>query len=462
MQILEQDNIIFQPHPGPQTEALQRSEYEILYGGARGGGKTTAGMAWLIHPDYIKHPLYRALVIRRNYDDLKDWIDRARFMWRSFEMEVVGNPAEFRFASGAKIRTGHLQDRDSYTKYLGHEYHRLVLEEASLIPNELDYLRLISSVRSTISELRPSIFLTTNPGGPGHLWLRDRFVNHARNKSYTDPTTGRTRIFIPAKVTDNPTLMKEDPHYIKSLEALPDELKRAWLDGDWDIFAGQYFKKWRHDVHVIDPIEIPNHWYKYRAIDYGYAAPFCCLWLAVDYDRNVYVYKEHYEAGQDLNYHIDKIKEKSEKEEYMATLGDPSMWIRNPQNTNKSDTTAPSHQGIAHIMQFAGINMIKANNDRINGWNLIRQYLDHGKELKPKIKVFSTCENLIRTLPSMIHDDRRPEDLDTKQEDHAMDALRYGLYHIGKPPEVQETKPWVQREIEKLLRLEVGVPGVRN
>ena len=150
-----------------------------------------------------------------------------------------------------------------------------------------------------------------------------------------------------------------------------------------------------------------------------------------------------------MNYHVDKIKEKSDKEEYMATLGDPSMWIRNPQNTNRSDTTAPSHQGIAHIMQFAGINMIKANNDRINGWNLIRQYLDHSTELKPKIKVFSTCENLIRTLPSMIHDDRRPEDLDTKQEDHALDALRYGSYHIGKPPEIQETKPWVQREIDQ-------------
>mgnify|MGYP003145785459 CR=1 FL=1 len=455
------NNVIFQPHAGPQTEALQRSEYEILYGGSRGCGKSIAGMAWLVDPRYVQHPLYRALVIRRNYDDLRDWIDRARFMYRSFDMNVVGNPAEFRFASGAKIRTGHLQDKDAYTKYLGHEYHRMVVEEATLIPEEVEYLRLISSLRSTVPELRPQIFLTTNPGGPGHNWLKERFVNTCRNKSYNDPISGRSRIFIPALIKDNPTLMKEDPDYVKSLEALPEELRRAWLEGDWDIFAGQYFKKFRLEHHVIEPFEIPNHWFKYRAIDYGYAAPFCCLWLCVDYDKNVYVYKEHYEAGQELTYHIEKIKEFSEKEEYMGTLADPSMWIRNPQNTNRSDGVAPSHQGIAHLMGFSGINCIKANNDRINGWNLIRSYLNWDKDNPSRLKIFSNCENLVRTLPAMIHDEKRPEDLDTKQEDHGVDALRYGLAHLGSPSIIKK-KSWVDKELAKLLKLETDYPGVRN
>ncbi len=456
------NEIIFKPHPGPQTEVLQRSEFEILYGGARGGGKSTASMAWLIDPRYITHPLYRALVIRRNYDDLKDFIDRAKFMYRGLAPQVVGNPAEFRFPSGAKIRTGHLQDKDAFAKYLGHEYHRVVIEEASLIPEEIDYLRLISSVRSTDRELRPQVFLTTNPGGPGHLWLRDRFVNFARNKSYKDPVTGRSRIFIPAKVTDNPTLMEEDPEYVKSLEALPEELRRAWLHGDWDIFAGQYFKKWRNDVHIIEPFEIPKSWFRYRAMDYGYAAPFCCLWLAVSFDRTVYVYKEHYKAEEELFYHTGKINEMSKGEEYMASLGDPSMWIRNPQNTNRSDVVAPSSKSIADIMRSDGINLIKANNDRINRWNLMRKYLDWDNDRPPKIRVFSNCVNLARTLPAMIHDERKPEDLNTKSEDHAVDALGYGLMHIGKPVEVPEVKPWLQKELDMLLKLETDYPGVRN
>ncbi len=455
-----EERVIWQPHPGPQTKVLTRKESEILFGGSRGGGKTEAMTVWMVEPDYIKSPRYRGLVIRRNYDDLKDWIDRAKHMYRYMGVKVTGNPAQFEFPSGAKIWTGHLSNEDAWTKYLGQEYQKIAIEELTLIPNELDYLRLISSARSTIPGISSQVFATTNPGGPGHGWVKARFVDSAKNKTHFDKKSRKSRIFIPSKVTDNPTIMREDPEYIESLKALPDELRRAWLDGDWDVFSGQFFQKWRHDIHVVEPFDIPYEWYRYRSIDYGFAAPFACGWWAVDFFGNVYLYREHYEAGQELSHHIDRILELSGQEEYMMSVGDPSMWIRNPQNTNRSDVVAPSNMSIADILNRAGVNLFKANNERVNGWNLCRQYLDHYAEQPPKLKVFSTCPNFIRTIPTLVHDEKRPEDLNTKGEDHHADQMRYFLHYVGSPTKVVQ-KPWLQKELDKLLSEDTDYQGIR-
>ena len=455
-----EERVIWQPHPGPQTKVLTRKESEILFGGSRGGGKTEAMTVWMVEPDYIKSPRYRGLVIRRNYDDLKDWIDRAKHMYRYMGVKVTGNPAQFEFPSGAKIWTGHLSNEDAWTKYLGQEYQKIAIEELTLIPNELDYLRLISSARSTIPGISSQVFATTNPGGPGHGWVKARFVDSAKNKTHFDKKSRKSRIFIPSKVTDNPTIMREDPEYIESLKALPDELRRAWLDGDWDVFSGQFFQKWRHDIHVVEPFDIPYEWYRYRSIDYGFAAPFACGWWAVDFFGNVYLYREHYEAGQELSHHIDRILELSGQEEYMMSVGDPSMWIRNPQNTNRSDVVAPSNMSIADILNRAGVNLFKANNERVNGWNLCRQYIDHYAEQPPKLKVFSTCPNFIRTIPTLVHDEKRPEDLNTKGEDHHADQMRYFLHYVGSPTKVIQ-KPWLQKELDKLLSEDTDYQGIR-
>jgi len=457
------EKIIWQPHEGAQTTALQQTAFEVLYGGARGGGKTEAGLAWMIEPSYLQNEKYRGLVIRRNYDDLRDWIDRAKMFYRSLGVKVAGNPAEFTFPSGAKIRTGHLADSDATYKYLGHEYQKILIEELTIIPHEENYLRLISTCRSTVSGLQPQVFCTTNPGGAGHMWVKQRWVDVARNKEYKDPRTGRERIFIPSRVYDNPTLMKNDPEYVNTLKGLPEELQEAWLNGSWDVFSGQYFNKWRYEKHVVKPFKIPDDWHRYRAFDYGMSAPFCMLWIAVDYDGTAYVYKEHYEAGQPLSHHIQKIKELSEKEKYQNTIGDPACWIKNPQNTNNWSSPLPSHMSIADIMQFNDINCNRANNDRINGWNLVREYLEWNDSDKPepRIKFFSNCKNLIRTLPMLVHSEKKPEDLDTTQEDHGADALRYGLMYLGSPRK-DIVKPFMQRELEKLLALDDQFMGVRN
>lgn len=444
------DNVIWRPHKGQQTLALAVDAHIVLYGGARGGGKTEAGLAWLVDPDYLHHSQYRALVLRRNYDDLRDWIDRAKYFYRYLDVSAVGNPTEFRFPNGAKIRTGHLSEDSAFEKYLGHQYHKMLIEEVTLIPEELQFERVASAVRSPHKELKPRIFLTTNPGGQGHQWVKDRFVTDS-NK-VINGKGGRTQVFIPAKIYDNPTLIEADPDYVKQLESLPTELKRMWLDGDWDVFQGQFFSTFKRDLHVIEPQEIPRGWYRYRCIDYGYKAPFCCLWFAVDYDQNVYVYREHYEAGKELGHHIKRIKELSGDEDYMATIIDPSTSIRNPQNTNKPGSVAPSNMSIADIMLFQGVASIRANNDRMSGWNLIREYLkEKDKDEKgADIKIFNNCENLIKEFTTAIYSKSKVEDLDTHGKDHALDSLRYGLMHLGKPHYIEE-KSWMEKEIDKML-----------
>lgn len=451
---MESKKVAWKPNPGAQTEALTRSEFEILYGGARGGGKTEAGLAWMVEPDYIQNPYYRGLVIRKNVEDLRDWVDRARHFYAPLGVQVVGNPVEFRFPTGAKLRTGHLKDADAYEKYQGHEYQKILVEELTQIPTLENYLKLVSSARSTIG-LTPQVFATTNPGGIGHEWVKERWVDVARNKTYRDKITKRTRIFIPATVSDNPVLMERDPDYMHFLDGLPEDLRRAWRDGDWDVFQGQFFKKYRRDVHVIPATQIPKEYLKYRAIDYGYRAPFCCLWIAVDYDYNIIVYREHYEAEKELPYHIEKILEYSEGEEYRATVGDPAMWAKNPVTNKRADMPMATHRGISDLLHMSKIPVIKANNERIGGWALIREHLDwdgtaDNLSKKPKLFIMENCENLIREIPRAIYDKRRVEDIDTTGSDHALDSLRYGMMHVVKPNEAPKAKPWIERELAKL------------
>jgi hypothetical protein len=232
--------IHWEPQP-KQAEALIRDENEILYGGSRGGGKTDAGQAWLLYDK--DHPRYRALVIRRNADDLKDWIDRARHFYRPCGAEAVGATPEFRFPSGAIIRTGHLKDSSAYTKYQGQEYQKMLFEELTHIAQENDYEKLLGSCRSTIPEIKPQSFATTNPDGPGYKWVKRRFriPDFPTEPVRTiDEKTGRTRVFIPARLQDNPILMKADPGYIRFLESIQDEdLREAWLNGSWAGFSTQ-------------------------------------------------------------------------------------------------------------------------------------------------------------------------------------------------------------------------------
>ena len=244
---MSEDNIVWCPHPWPQTLALTKSDFEVLYWGARWGWKTDAWLARLVRD--TENPQYRALVIRKNSEDLTDRVDRARDKYTPLGAVITGKPAIIVFPSWATIRTWHLKDDNAYTKYQGHEYHRMVIEELTQIPNEENYMKLISSCRSTVKWLKARIFCTTNPGGIWHNRVKRRFVDVALPwVSYTDPISGRSRVFIPAKVEDNPTLMERDPEYVKYLDSLPEDLKKAWRDWSWDVFD----TKWSQYARYIN------------------------------------------------------------------------------------------------------------------------------------------------------------------------------------------------------------------
>lgn len=255
----------WRPNDGPQfafLEAVASGEYdEVLYGGARGGGKTDAGIMSLLYDK--EHPLYRALVIRRNADDLRDWTDRAERWYLGQDFTRGGTPPEFVHKGGAKIRTGHLKDDNAYSKYQGHEYHKQLIEELTQIPREENYLKLKSSCRSTIPELRPCTIANCNPDGPGFAWVRKRFnINGVPSQPVitTDPVTGLKRIFIPSRLADNPHLAK-DPTYKSFLDGLPDGLREAWRDGSWEdpIIQGAYYTSEINQARRENRIKLVPH-----------------------------------------------------------------------------------------------------------------------------------------------------------------------------------------------------------
>ena len=231
--------------PTPIQElALATTADEVLFGGSRGGGKTDTALQWLLY-DSDNNEL-RCLVIRRNATDLADFVDRARIKYSPLGAKVSGNPAVIKFPSGAMIYTGHLGTPDAYTKYQGWEIHRLLMEEVTHIPTEKLYEKLLGSVRSTAEGIETQVLLTTNPGGPGHEWVKDRFqIDVKPSKIKFADERGRTRIYIPATIRDNPHLMKADPNYLKYLESLPEQLREQWLNGSWDDMDidGAYYIK---------------------------------------------------------------------------------------------------------------------------------------------------------------------------------------------------------------------------
>ncbi len=432
--------VIWTPFP-KQKLALERPEYEILFGGSRGPGKTDAGIAWLLYN--VDNPKLRALIIRRNSDDLRDWVDRANQMYSQMGAIKAGNPPEFRWPSGAIFRTGHLKDDQAYTKYQGHEYQRMLIEELNQIPSEESYLRLLASCRTTVKGLTPQVFLTTNPGGVGHMWVKSRFVDPEPPLTpFEDKTSGRTRIFINATIDDNPLLKEIDPDYIKSLDALKDtnpELYRAWRHGDWDVFSGQVFSEFRREKHVIDRVKPNSDLTHFLWTDWGYSEKSACANYASaliemksedgDAFHRVVTYQEWYGNLKHPQEWAEIIYKTALQRKFRHWVVDGSML--NPKTDGSESITKTFKRKWKELNKRDWIPSVKpGSKNRIQRVATTHNWLSTAPDGLPYWIITENCTNLIRTLPMLVYDDHKVEDVDTTQEDHAWDSVSYGLGHI--------------------------------
>lgn len=448
--------IKFEPFP-KQAIALACKAYEILFGGARGPGKTATGIVWLLKLCGVYGA--RALVIRRNAIDLYDWVDRAWEIFKDFGAKKTGNSKSqviFEFPNNYKIITGHLKDKDAYTKYQGHEYQRILIEELTLIPNESDYVKLISSCRSTISGIEPSIFCTTNPTGKGAAWVKKRWkIRDGLKPFYTrDERSNRTRAFIPARVTDNPVLMKEDPGYLDYLLSLPEKLKDAWYYGRWDSMMGGYFEGFEHKITVYNDrdVKIDDKWPRFMSVDWGYSSPMAVYWHAVAPDQFVYTYREWYKTKKlDIDAATETLQISLANNELIHhAVGDPvSFPMMGTQKIINGKLIPVSRR---EIWEEVGIPMIMGNNSRILGWNVMREYMqprDYQGKLESKWKISSSCTNLLNEIENATHAENDPEDIE-KINDHGLDSCR--LFLMSRPPIYQINRDPRLMKLEERIR----------
>ena len=435
----------------PQELAAVANEYDVLYGGAAGGGKTK----WLVAlglRECAQHPLLRAGLFRRTYDELEEGplAELAKFGYG----EALGcrwdkTLHELWFPNRAVIRFRYLENLLDATRRQGGEYQLLLLDEVTLFaPGIVDVVR--ERVR-TWAGGPPVIGIrsTSNPGGASHGPVREHYIeatNHGEKVAVDEQ--GHTTRFIGAKVDDNPYV---DPGYKARLQAIPDPQRRAaMLDGSWDIFAGQVFSQWRHERHVVQPSLLPESWSRYAGIDYGRRAPWCCLWAAEDGDGRIWVYRELYDTGVDETDQAKRILA-AEADGQAQAVGEDGVAriVPEPPGYRVCDPAMAARQSEAPsiIQRYAenGCAVHPGANDRLAGWARLHGYLAEGPPCQvhralgwtscPLLHVFSPCSNLIRTLPALPYSQTRTEDVDTHAEDHAADALRYLLMSLGDRPQ---------------------------
>lgn len=414
----DESRIIFRPNPGPQTDFLAADEKEVLYGGAAGGGKS---YAMLIDPlRYAEEKDHRALILRKTLPELTELIDKSRELYPKAYPGAKFNESKktWVFPSGCKIQFGYCErDADVY-QYQGQAYTWIGFDELTHMPTSFawDYLR--SRLRTTNPRIKTYMRATTNPGGPGHAWVKQRFVEPAEpGSTFWDHTGKISRKFIPARLSDNPSLASTG-EYQSMLESLDEVQRRRLLDGDWDINEGAAFPEFDTSLHVIPPMDIPNAWTRVKAIDYGYRAPSCCLWGAIDpEDGTIIIYRELYERGldgQDLSNKIHDM-ELGEVQSITGVL-DGASW----------NITGASGPTVGECLVRAGHKLRRADKNRLAGKIQVHERLRiNQKTGRPKLQIFSTCVNLIREITSIPADPNNREDVDTKAEDHAYDALRY-------------------------------------
>lgn len=406
--------------PNPrQAEFFLADNRHICYGGARGGGKS-----WAMRRKFVllalRYEGLRLIILRRTMPELRENITIPLQREISGLAQYKESEKVFIFPNGSRLKLGYCDSENDVYQYQGQEYDVIGLEEATNF-TETQMQFLTTCNRTTRPDFTPRMYYTCNPGGVGHAWVKRLFIDREYNPG-EDPDS---YTFIPARVWDNDVLIKNDPNYVKSLQALPEERRRAYLDGDWDVLAGQYFTEWRRDKHVCDPFQIPAEWRKYRAMDWGYNDPCCVLWFAIGPDKRIYVYDEYYQRERLAVDVCKTIKKQTGTNKIAYTAASPDMWQKRGTEIKTRDARFVG-ESIAEVFATGGVPLMKADNSRILGWQRVREYLRDAPDGKPYLQVFATCTNLIKYLPIMQYDQNNREDM-ADGEDHAPEALRYGV-----------------------------------
>lgn len=419
----------WQAQKGPQTRFLQATEKEVLFAGGRGSGKSDA---FLVDPlRYCENKNFAGLIIRQTMPQLQDLIDRAYVIYREFFPGTIWREKQkrFIFPSGATIEFGYCESVRDLGRYHGRQFPWIGIDELTLYDSEEILTKLQGSNRSKDPTLPSLIRATTNPGGPGAGWVRDRWVNlgppDTRLEIVTKTTDGEfmvTRKYLESTINDNPILKDGDPEYYAWLQSIPDPiLRRQWLECDWTAFEGKAFTDFKENIHVIEPFNIPRSWTRIRACDWGYASMAACIWMAIDYDDNLYVYREHITTRVEADIFARQVLEREFGENIKYGVLDGSTWAQRGQI---GDT--PADTMIKEGCRWIPSDRTKGS--RVNGKMLIHTALRLNEITgQPKLKVFNTCKELIKELNQLPLDKNNTEDVDTDTVDHAYDALRYAI-----------------------------------
>ena len=439
--------IIWEPHPGAQAEFCGRGEFEAFYGGQAGPGKTDCLIGIALR--YIRYPKYNFIILRRTFPQLEEIIDRTRILYSLLGGVYKSGEHLWYFPSGAKGKLGHMQHEGDQYNYQGKEYQFIGFDEATQF-TRAQYLYLFSRCRSTDTRIPCRVRATSNPGGVGHDFIRNRFKIGLQEPGTTiyDKEKLSSRVFIPGKLTDNPTLLKNDPDYVNRLLELPEVERARLMDGVWDAFEGQAFPELNQDVHGIAPIDIPNEWPRYRAFDWGYSTPFAVLWFAVDFDGRIFIYREWYGSkdGESRNVGIKKapidiargIIKRELGENVKTGPADPDIWNPRWKTMGGKNKFGLVGESVASDMAKEKVNFLKADNDQIQGRQQVHKRLMLDDKGDPQIFVFNTLENFWRTMPLLREYEKNPEVLDSKRvEDHIYCVLRY--FCMFKPTRPRKT-----------------------
>lgn len=452
-------NLTIQPPSGKQKVFLRSTAKHVAFGGARGGGKSWAvrTKAKLLALNYAG---IRILIVRRTYPELiNNHINILRVELNGIA-KYNDKDKVFKFANSSVIQFTYCANDNDLGRLQGTEYDVIFLDEATQL-SEFQMKSIVACLRG-VNDFPKRVYYTCNPGGQGHGYIKRLFID----RKYEEGENPSDYEFIQSLVTDNKALMESQPDYIKQLESLPPKLREAWLYGRWDVYEGQFFEEFadrpehyldRQYTHVIEPFEIPSGWNIYRSFDWGYNKPFSCMWFAVDYDGIVYHILELYGCTGTPNEGVKWTPPKVFSE--IHRIETEHRWLKGKKIIGIADPAiwdAEMGESVAETAEKHQVFFSPGDHARLQGWLQCHYRLAFDENGYSMFYVFKNCKNFIRTIPLLMYDEHKVEDLDSSQEDHIADAWRYFLMSRpikpkmpSKPDEYSKTPQSMYLDIAK-------------